>query len=46
MRGYNVKRYIIWGLLAASFFTGCLMWYHIDRWFDEEIEIFYAGDDS
>lgn len=41
-----MRRVLVGGLLLASFITGCLMWRNIDRWFDEEIAVFYAGDDS
>lgn len=41
-----MKKWLIGGILIASFLTGCLMWHNIDKWFNKDIEFFYAGDDD
>ncbi|EDA8895190.1 TPA_asm: hypothetical protein G1U13_22940 [Salmonella enterica subsp. enterica serovar Typhi str. CT18] len=37
-----MKKWLIGGILIAS----CLMWHNIDKWFNKDIEVFYAGDDN
>ncbi|EDV4562922.1 hypothetical protein HX41_004204 [Salmonella enterica subsp. enterica] len=41
-----MNKWLIGGILIASFLTGCLMWHNIDKWFNKDIEFFYAGDDN
>ncbi|EBB6208645.1 hypothetical protein DFU00_002813 [Salmonella enterica subsp. enterica serovar Wandsworth] len=41
-----MKKWLIGGILIVSFLTGCLMWHNIDKWFNKDIEVFYAGDDN
>lgn len=35
-----MKKWLIGGILIASFLTGCLMWHNIDKWFNKDIDVF------
>ncbi|EDL8876242.1 hypothetical protein CSZ16_21970 [Salmonella enterica] len=39
-----MKKWLIGGILIASFLTGCLMWHNIDKWFNKDMALLNKSD--